>query len=470
MANRNTAPTKMLFRNQEGKVVEIPSDQYVPSTKALPDVVFGDDPLSVRFLNDPSKTRAMEIAKARLALTPSLSRMGASNPATSWTDDDFLRLLALQKPLDHPRTQDDVDEEQRLKNKLAASTAEMQLQPMGYKAYPGDAKLTPERIAQMYPPTKDVEAQAAAAKQTSEYREADRELAAERARSIQKALEVAAQKRQENLEGAYSRGNSMLAPENEWLASSAESPQNIMLLPSRPGTQLDPNRSRASQLEDIEVPEELVGPTPGGALVQGASASSKPQVFSPGTSGSLPLMAQDDRTGILGFRGGAYTPGASMDRSSTLNRPFSFSSASAAPKPWSASARTEEERAPAVQPQSRSTVALRPSVSRAPIDFTAGQTSAPTESGSSISNLLGKIFSGNDYQSTGQRVVDDKGVNWGSSESPSDFFRADKARMQRQALSSDNDEGKKRGGAVGGKDAAMHKALEIIHHLLMRQR
>jgi hypothetical protein len=84
--------------------------------------------------------------------------------------------------------------------------------------------------------------------------------------------------------------------------------------------------------------------------------------------------------------------------------------------------------------------------------------------------LLGKIFSGNDYQSTGQRVVDDKGVNWGSSESPSDFFRADKARMQRQALSSDNDEGKKRGGAVGGKDAAMHKALEIIHHLLMRQR
>jgi hypothetical protein len=115
---------------------------------------------------------------------------------------------------------------------------------------------------------------------------------------------------------------------------------------------------------------------------------------------------------------------------------------------------------------------VAPSSSAAPLPprRPATDTAAPTESGSSISNLLGKIFSGNDYQSTGQRVVDDKGVNWGSSESPSDFFRADKARMQRQSLSSDTDEGKKRGGAVGGKDAAMHKALEIIHHLLMRQR
>lgn len=54
-----------------------------------------------------------------------------------------------------------------------------------------------------------------------------------------------------------------------------------------------------------------------------------------------------------------------------------------------------------------------------------------------------------------------------SSGSASDFFRADKA-MQEAMKNRQPEEARKSGGAVGGKDAAVHKALEIIHHLLTR--
>lgn len=57
--------------------------------------------------------------------------------------------------------------------------------------------------------------------------------------------------------------------------------------------------------------------------------------------------------------------------------------------------------------------------------------------------------------------------------SAADFFRADRAMQE--AIKKGQDvgyygqaEGKKAGGAVQGKDAAIHKALEIIHHLLTR--
>ena len=47
--------------------------------------------------------------------------------------------------------------------------------------------------------------------------------------------------------------------------------------------------------------------------------------------------------------------------------------------------------------------------------------------------FLSDLFSGPDYQSTGEKVVDDGRVNWGNPDSASDFFRADKAlRLARE--------------------------------------
>jgi hypothetical protein len=75
--------------------------------------------------------------------------------------------------------------------------------------------------------------------------------------------------------------------------------------------------------------------------------------------------------------------------------------------------------------------------------------------------ILSRIFSGKDYQSNSRPVTEDGVVNWGNSDNAADFFRADKARMAM--------EGKAGGGSVSGKpdkDAALHKALEIIHHMI----
>jgi hypothetical protein len=91
-------------------------------------------------------------------------------------------------------------------------------------------------------------------------------------------------------------------------------------------------------------------------------------------------------------------------------------------------------------------------------------------------SFLSRLFSGPEYQSTGERVVKKggQGVNFGSPESAADFFRADKAlRAQRPEMFERQAEA--RGGATkssggGGKDAALHKALEIIHHMLVRGR
>jgi len=76
--------------------------------------------------------------------------------------------------------------------------------------------------------------------------------------------------------------------------------------------------------------------------------------------------------------------------------------------------------------------------------------------------ILSKIFSGQDYQSKGGQLRQDGRINWGDPESAADFFRADRARRE-----TPDAPGMKRGGAVGKPDS-VHKALEIIHHLLMR--
>jgi hypothetical protein len=97
--------------------------------------------------------------------------------------------------------------------------------------------------------------------------------------------------------------------------------------------------------------------------------------------------------------------------------------------------------------------------------------------------LLQRIFSGEDYQSSNAlasdprlagynaKVVQGGNINWGDRDNAADFFRADAELMRRRKAAeqaASQTEGKAGGGAVAGKDAAIHKALEIIHHLLTR--
>lgn len=77
-------------------------------------------------------------------------------------------------------------------------------------------------------------------------------------------------------------------------------------------------------------------------------------------------------------------------------------------------------------------------------------------------SVLSRIFSGQDYQSKGGQLRQDGRINWGDPESAADFFRASKALQETPDAT-----GMKRGGAAGKPDS-VHKALEIIHHLLMR--
>jgi len=96
------------------------------------------------------------------------------------------------------------------------------------------------------------------------------------------------------------------------------------------------------------------------------------------------------------------------------------------------------------------------------------------------------LFGGPQYQSTGQAVVERMQgpmrsgeerakpvLNWGNQENAADFFRADQA-MREMMKNKEEFEGRASGGKVGssgagGKEAAIHKALEIIHHLLTRR-
>lgn len=117
----------------------------------------------------------------------------------------------------------------------------------------------------------------------------------------------------------------------------------------------------------------------------------------------------------------------------------------------------------------------------APVKPAAAQAAAPAaQSG----NFFTRMFSGPDVQSTGQQVVQrmqgpmaqgqerpTARLNWGDRDSAADFFRADKARQELEK-SGEAFTGMKRGGSAGGsgKDAALHKALEIIHHMLTHGR
>lgn len=99
------------------------------------------------------------------------------------------------------------------------------------------------------------------------------------------------------------------------------------------------------------------------------------------------------------------------------------------------------------------------------------QTAAPQQQGGFFSNLFKDPYAGMSSQQLWSE--------YNKSQDPAMFVRADKAMMAERAAADKTaaekaadkesaDTGKAKGGAVGGKDVAIHKALEIIHHLLTR--
>jgi hypothetical protein len=104
-------------------------------------------------------------------------------------------------------------------------------------------------------------------------------------------------------------------------------------------------------------------------------------------------------------------------------------------------------------------------------------------------NMLSRLFSGPDVQSNSQAVSRFEAqspsqmgpgrgtvrVNWGNAGGPegsaADLIRADQAMRAAQSAGHETT-GLKHGGAAQapGKDAALHKALEIIHHMITRGR
>jgi hypothetical protein len=91
---------------------------------------------------------------------------------------------------------------------------------------------------------------------------------------------------------------------------------------------------------------------------------------------------------------------------------------------------------------------------------------APQQGGGFFSNAFKDPYAG----MTSQQLWSE----YNKTGDPGMFVRADKAMMAERGSSKKSDEseesGKAKGGAVAGKDAAIHKALEIIHHMLTRGR
>lgn len=136
--------------------------------------------------------------------------------------------------------------------------------------------------------------------------------------------------------------------------------------------------------------------------------------------------------------------------------------------------------------------AMRFSTDKAPIVQAAQQAvqkaapAATTDQSSGIGNFLSSLFQnkGGEYQSTGERLYRgdtmDKGmqgatkptgVNWGDPDRASDFFRASKAYQGLQKPQDQEAPAEKRGGRVsksGEHSAILHKALEIIHHMALK--
>jgi len=151
--------------------------------------------------------------------------------------------------------------------------------------------------------------------------------------------------------------------------------------------------------------------------------------------------------------------------------------------PMQDSIHPSEEAPPAASPAPPASIIATPnaalSVSRPTAANTARNviaeraTLAPTSSGADRgTGILSSIFSGKDYQSKGGELRQNSKINWGDPESAADFFRASRANLATPSAAGINpdDSNMNRGGVASNKpnkDATLHKALEIIHHMMV---
>jgi hypothetical protein len=164
--------------------------------------------------------------------------------------------------------------------------------------------------------------------------------------------------------------------------------------------------------------------------------------------GSLPSVV--DPMGNVAIPGGGLAPAAAPAAAA----PAAAAPAADLPDPGAEPATTREEPRPlTVRPAARAPVPLPP---RRPADLREAPRMAniPME-----------------YQSTRGSVVQRDGgtrLNWGDSDLAADFIRADRAKRALEQAG-ETYSGMSAGGAADGKphkDAAIMKALEIIHHML----
>lgn len=118
----------------------------------------------------------------------------------------------------------------------------------------------------------------------------------------------------------------------------------------------------------------------------------------------------------------------------------------------------------------------RPSARLPNVGTATGYSKQPMQSAVEEPGFFAKLFGGNEpVQNQRPTGMANKVINWGNSDSSSDFFRADKelqAKLAAEKAIQDmgSPEGKKAGGSVssGGekKQDAIHHALKIISHLI----
>lgn len=253
-----------------------------------------------------------------------------------------------------------------------------------------------------------------------------------------------------------------------------QQPRGNYLMPQRAADPVEANSART--LARLEEGSAAPGAT-GSALertsqptmrdIGGQSAGSSPSygaynfsINRPPSGPSLPMIAAAGAGGLGGLGLTAYMANRSPSATSMPPKldPYQFTHMPSGP--------SYSEDAPQMRPKldplqySHGPVAGTSAPQRPapmPPSRPAAQAPAPT----TVNNLLRSIFSGEDYQSTGQRVREDKKINWGDNDVAADFFRADRARMEMG-------ENRASGGRTGGKQDATYKALEIIHHLIAK--
>jgi hypothetical protein len=237
--------------------------------------------------------------------------------------------------------------------------------------------------------------------------------------------------------------------------------------------------------DELRLAKNITGPTLGATLNRQPTTPAPDQgaapIVAPSSAGAPPLLARGaqpsaffDQYRIANVmppapsmtyadRGVDRVAGADWNRTMQANMPGLF------PEMPTAKAAVEVARARQAAPAPASTPSpmMRPASSPSPKD-----------------SILSRIFSGGDYQSSSPAGGDTrlyqgekdgrKVINWGDPGSAADFFRASKAQQEWNAQNPDSPSigaGMNRGGTVKakpGKDDAVHKALDIIQHLLMR--